>query len=97
MYLGTGSEVKSSNLANILQSLNSGSIRAANRYHVQKRNRRSFQPETSVTIGFTAVAVALFSLFNYRPRSRSRSIVQRKKAKKSVADNNMLDNRTEKV
>ena len=95
--MGTGSEIKSSNLANILQSMNADSIRAANRYYVQERSRRSFQPESSVTIGFIAVAIALFSLFIYRPRSRSRTIVQSKKVKKNVTANAMIDNRTETV
>ena len=87
VYLGTTGTIQSSNIANILQSLNTVDHRVASPYAVHGRNRRAHHTETSITLGIVAIAVVLISLFTTRRRSvRAQNRTMR-----------AMDNRTEHV
>ena len=70
--MGTTGNVDSSNIANILQSMNYRPIdhTAIHQYASLERSRRSSQPEFMISIGIVAVAVVLLSMFSTRRRTR---------------------------
>ena len=84
--MGTTGEIQSSNIANILQSLNTAEHRVTSHYSVHGRSRRAYHTETSVTLGIVAVAIVLLSMFTMRKRTRSNRPTMR-----------AMDNRTEQV
>ena len=90
--MGSTSEVHSSNMADILRSLNTVDYRLVNN-SPHRRGRRSYRTEFSVTIGAVVVAIAILSMFvRKRPaalRSSQNTV--------SGATRTRLDNRVDLV